>query len=566
MKSRVAVLMTRRLKTIPNSPRLLGHSKHLSFLAFAILITSLWVPAAKTSSNTEKPYDLIITNARIVDGSGNPWFRADIAILNGRITRIGRLSPAEAVKTIDAANQIVAPGFIDVHTHVESIYSLPAAENFVRMGVTTLVTGNCGGSTTDVAQFLGRVKEKPLTVNLATLIAHGSIRRQAMGTDDRAPTPEEMKQMEMLVEQGMKDGAVGLSTGLIYVPGTYAKTEEIISLARIVSRYGGIYATHMRNEGEFVADAIRESIQIGEQANLPVEISHFKISSKKLWGQTPMTIGLVRSARERGLAVTVDQYAYTASSTSLDSRLPAWLRAGGLTEAKKRLVDSATRERVRKEMKEVLKRSGFKDYGYAMVASYESDPSFNGKSIAEITKQVTGKSDVTHQIDQIIAMYEAGGAGMVYHGMSEDDVQRIMREPFTMIASDSGVRQVDESVPHPRGYGNNVRVLGRYVRELKLLSLEDAIRKMTSLPAQTFGFRDRGYVREGLAADLVIFDEKTVGDRATFDKPHQYPTGISYVLVNGEVVFANEAMTAARPGMALRGSAATATSNPNASE
>jgi N-acyl-D-amino-acid deacylase len=486
--------------------------------------------------------------------------------LNGRITRIGRLSPAEAVKTIDAANQIVAPGFIDVHTHVESIYSLPAAENFVRMGVTTLVTGNCGGSTTDVAQFLGRVKEKPLTVNLATLIAHGSVRRQAMGTDDRAPTPEEMKQMEMLVEQGMKDGAVGLSTGLIYVPGIYAKTEEIISLARIVSRYGGIYATHMRNEGEFVADAIRESIQIGEQANLPVEISHFKISSKKLWGQTPMTIGLVRSARERGLAVTVDQYAYAASSTSLDSRLPAWLRAGGLTEAKKRLVDPATRERVRKEMKEVLKRSGFKDYGYAMVASYESDPSFNGKSIAEITKQVSGKSDVTHQIDQIIAMYEAGGAGMVYHGMSEDDVQRIMREPFTMIASDSGVRQVDESVPHPRGYGNNVRVLGRYVRELKLLSLEDAIRKMTSLPAQTFGFRDRGYVREGLAADLVIFDEKTVGDRATFDKPHQYPTGISYVLVNGEVVFANEAMTAARPGMALRGSAATSTSNPNASE
>ncbi|MFZ0063865.1 MAG: D-aminoacylase [Pyrinomonadaceae bacterium] len=537
-----------------------GYCKHLTLLAFALLIASLWEPAAKTS-NTEKPYDLLITNARIVDGSGNPWFRADIGIKNGRIAGIGRLAAAESVKTIDAANQIVAPGFIDVHTHVESIYSLPAAENFVRMGVTTLVTGNCGGSTTDVAQFLGRIKEKPLAVNLATLIAHGSVRRQVMGTDDRAPTPEEMKQMELLVEQAMKDGAVGLSTGLIYVPGTYAKTEEIISLARIVSRYGGIYATHMRNEGEFVADAIRESIQIGEQASLPVEISHFKISSKKMWGQTPMTIGLVRTARERGLVVTVDQYAYTASSTSLDSRLPAWLRAGGLTEAKKRLADQVTRERVRKEMKEGLKRSGFKDYGYAMVASYDTDSSFNGKSIAEITKQVSGKGDVSHQIDQIIAMYEAGGAGMVYHGMSEDDVQRIMREPFTMIASDSGVRQVDESVPHPRGYGNNVRVLGRYVRELKLLSLEDAIRKMTSLPAQTFGLRDRGYVREGLAADLVIFDEKTVGDRATFEKPHQYPTGISYVFVNGEFVFAGGSVTAARPGMALRGSG-TATVSP----
>lgn len=531
---------------------MLIYLKHLALVAFAILII-VEERSADTSSLVAEPYDLLITNARIVDGSGNPWFRADIGIRDGRIVNIGRLSSAPATKRVDAANQIVAPGFIDVHTHVESIFSLPAAENFVRMGVTTLVTGNCGGSTTDVAQFLGRIKEKPLAVNLATLIAHGSVRRQAMGSDDRAPTSEEMRQMELLVEQGMKDGAVGLSTGLIYVPGIYAKTDEIITLARIVSRHGGIYATHMRSEGEFVADAIRESIQIGEQANLPVEISHFKISTRKMWGQTPLTIGLVRSARERGLAVTVDQYAYTASSTSLDSRLPAWLRAGGLPEAKKRLADQATRERVRKEMKEGLKRSGFKDYGYAMVASYESDPSFNGKSIAEITRQVSGKSDVSRQIVQIIAMYEAGGASMVYHSMSEDDVQRIMHEPFTMIASDSGVRQFNESVPHPRGYGNNVRVLGRYVRELKLISLEDAIRKMTSLPAQTFGFRDRGYVREGLAADLVIFDERTVGDRATFEKPHQYPTGISYVIVNGELVFAGEAMTAARPGIALPG-------------
>ncbi|HKR58518.1 MAG TPA: D-aminoacylase [Pyrinomonadaceae bacterium] len=538
---------------------MLNHIKPLSLIAFAILIVTIYEQPAATVTRSETPYDLLITNARIVDGSGNPWFRADIGIRNGRIATIGRLSPAQAAKTIDAANQIVAPGFIDVHTHVESIYSLPAAENFVRMGVTTLVTGNCGGSTTNVSEFLGRIKEKPLAVNLATLIAHGSVRRQAMGTEDRAPTPDEMTKMEALVEQGMKDGAVGLSTGLIYVPGTYAKTDEIVNLARIVSRYGGIYATHMRNEGELVADAIRESIQIGEEAKLPVEISHFKISSKKMWGQTPMTIGLVRSARERGLMVTVDQYAYTASSTSLDSRLPSWLRAGGLDQAKKRLADQATRERVRKEMKEGLKRSGFKDYAYAMVARYDPDASFNGRSIAEITKQVSGKNDVAHQIDQIITMYEAGGASMVYHSMNEDDVERIMREPFTMIASDSGVRELDESVPHPRGYGNNVRVLGHYVRELKLLSLEDAIRKMTSLPAQTFGFRDRGLIREGFAADLVIFDDKTVGDRATFQQPHQYPTGVTQVIVNGELVVTGNSVTTARPGMAIRGSGATIT-------
>jgi N-acyl-D-aspartate/D-glutamate deacylase len=525
------------------------------FLVFALwaTFTAFSFPGlSHANPDRTLAYDLLITNARIVDGSGNPWFRADIGIKDGRIVRIGRIHSTQALKTIDAKGQIVAPGFIDVHTHVESIYSLPAAENFVRMGVTTLVTGNCGSSATDVGQFLGRIKEKPLSVNLATLIAHGSVRRQAMGSDDRAPTPEETRKMEALVEQAMKDGAVGLSTGLIYVPGTYAKTDEITDLARIVARYGGLYATHMRNEGEYVADAIRESIQIGEQAGLPVEISHFKISSRKMWGQTPMTIGLVRDARARGLMVTVDQYVYTASSTSLDSRLPAWLRAGGLEEGKKRLADKATRERVVNEMKEGLKRSGFKDYSYAMAASYGPDHSFNGKSIAEITKQVRGKSDVSNQIEQILTMYEAGGAGMIYHGMNEDDVQRILREPFTMIASDSGVREIDESVPHPRGYGNNARVLGRYVRELHLLSLEDAVRKMTSLPAQTFGFRDRGLVREGFAADLVVFDEKVVADQATFQKPHQYPVGITYVVVNGQVVF-GDGMTGARPGVALRG-------------
>jgi N-acyl-D-amino-acid deacylase len=499
-------------------------------------------------------YDLLITNARIVDGSGNPWFRADVAIKDGKIARIGRLNSSSAAQTIDARGQVLAPGFIDVHTHVESIYSLPAAENFIRMGVTSLVTGNCGSSTTDVGEFLGRIKDKPIAVNLATLIAHGSVRRRVVGLDDRAPTPEELQKMEALVDKGMREGAVGLSTGLIYVPGTYAKTDEIVALARVAAKYGGLYATHMRNEGDKVADAIRESIQIGEQAGLPVEISHFKISNKKLWGQSPMTLGLVRDARARGLMVTVDQYAYTASSTSLDSRLPTWLRAGGLEEAKKRLADKATYDKVVEDMKDSLKRSGFKDYDFAVVASYDPDRSFNGKSIAEITKLVRKKSDVKNQIEQMLEMYVSGGAGMIYHGMGEDDVKRIMAEPFTMIASDSGVRQVDESVPHPRGYGNNARVLGHYVRELKLISLEDAIRKMTSLPAQTFGFRDRGLIREGFAADLVILDENKIADRATYDNPHQFPIGISYVIVNGETVLANDQLTGLLPGVALRGS------------
>ena len=507
---------------------------------------------SQTAQASAPAYDLVITNARIIDGAGNPWFRADVAVKDGRIARIGRINPSEAGKVVDARGQILAPGFIDVHTHAESVYRQPEAENFVRMGVTSLVTGNCGSSVTNVREFLGRIKEQPLAVNLATLVGHGSVRRAVLNEEMRAPSPEELKRMEEIVEQGMKDGAVGLSTGLIYVPGTYAKTDEVVALARVTARHGGIYATHMRDEGNGVVAAIRESIKIGEEAGLPVGISHFKISSKKLWGQTPTTLGLVSEARKRGLSVTVDQYAYTASSTSLESLLPSWSRAGGLAEAKKRLADPPTRARIINEMKDNLKKSGFKDYSYGMVAEYKPKAEFNGLSITDITKRARGKNKLDQQIEQIIEMYEAGGAGMVYHKMNEDDVRRIMREPWTMIASDSGVRRFNEGVPHPRGYGNNARVLGLYVRELKALTLEDAVRKMTSLPAQTFGLRDRGLIREGFAADLVIFDENTVSDRATFEQPHQYPVGISHVFVNGEAVLTEGKMTTARPGAALR--------------
>ncbi len=518
----------------------------------AALLVSATSGLLSAQTTEARAFDLVISNARIVDGAGNPWFRADVGIKDGRIARIGRVALTEGSRSIDAHGQILAPGFIDVHTHVEGIYEQPEAENFVRMGVTSLVTGNCGGSAVNIGRFLGKTKETPLAVNLASLIAHGSVRREVMGEVDREPTAAELQKMEALVEQGMRDGAVGLSTGLIYVPGTYAKTDEVVALARVAARYGGLYATHMRNEGSKVVEAIKESIQIGEQAGLPVEISHFKISSKKLWGQSTMTVGLVEAARARGLAVTVDQYLYTASSTNLDTLLPDWVREGGRDEGRKRLADPTTRAKTVSEMKESLKESGFKDYSYAVVADYKPDAAFDGRSIAEIARQKRGKGDLKNQLEQILEMYAAGGAAMVYHKMSEEDVRRIIREPWTMVASDSGVRRLNEGAPHPRGYGNNARLLGTYVRELHLLTLEDAIRKMTSLPAQTFGLKDRGLVREGFAADLVLFDENTVADRATFDQPHQYPVGFSYVIVNGQIVFENGQMTAARPGVALR--------------
>lgn len=522
-------------------------------VALAALLFGVARPVPTLRARQAEPaFDLVITNARVVDGAGNPWFRADVGIKGGKIARVGRVPASEGRRAIDARGRVVAPGFIDVHAHTEDIYSLPDAENFVRMGVTSLVTGNCGGSVVEVGKFLDRIKETPLAVNLATLVGHNSVRREVFGSANRAPTPEELEKMRALVERAMREGAVGLSTGLIYVPGVYAKTDEVLELARVAARHGGIYATHMRSEGLSVAEAIRESIEIGEKAGMPVEISHFKVSAKKLWGGSGATLDLVRAARARGLSVTVDQYAYTASSTSLDSRLPEWLLEGGREEGKKRLEDAAQRERVVREMREGLKRSGFKDYSHAMVASYRTKPEYNGKSIAEITKLARGKSDLGAQIEQVLEMYAAGGAQMVYHSMDEADVRRIMREPFTMIASDSGVRRFGEGVPHPRGYGNNARVLGLYTRELRLITLEDAVRKMTSLPAQTFGLQDRGLVREGMAADLVIFDDATIADRATFAEPHQYPEGVHCVVVNGVAVLEDGRLTGARPGAALR--------------
>jgi N-acyl-D-amino-acid deacylase len=529
------------------------HSARIaSILATALALAAGAVAPGVTRSQATPPYDLVITNARVVDGSGNPWFRADVAVRGGVIARVGRVAPSEGARVIDARGQILAPGFIDVHAHVENIYNLPDAENFVRMGVTTLVTGNCGGSAVDVGKFLGRAAETPLAVNLATLVGHNSVRREVFGEQNRPPTPEELERMKALVEQAMRDGAVGLSTGLIYVPGVYSKTDEVLELARVAARHGGVYATHMRNEGLRVSEAIRESIEIGERAGMPVEISHFKISAKRDWGRSDETLGLVREARRRGLQVTVDQYAYTASSTSLDSRLPEWVLEGGREEGRKRLSDPAQRARAAKEIEDSLKRGGFKDLSYAVVASYRPKPEYDGKSIAEITRLARGKRDLRSQIAQVLEMYEAGGAAMVYHSMGEDDVRRIMREPFTMVASDSGVRRFGEGVPHPRGYGNNARVLGTYVRDLKLITLEDAVRKMTSLPAQTFGLRDRGLVREGMAADLVVFDDAAVSDPSTFERPHQYAAGFSHVVVNGVPVVDAGRATGSRPGRALR--------------
>jgi N-acyl-D-amino-acid deacylase len=525
----------------------------LLLLALLAAVTALsW---GRRAASAPAEFDLIISGGRVVDGTGNPWFKADVAVKDGRVAEIGRIDSSRAARVIDAKDLVVAPGFIDVHTHIEgAILDLPAAENFLRMGVTSVVTGNCGGSALPLGEWFTRLEQKGVSINVAALVGHNTVRRAGMNGDfDRPPTTEELQKMRELVDQAMRDGAVGLSTGLEYVPGTYAKTDEIVELAKVAAKYGGVYASHMRNEGLDVEKSISEALAVGAQSGCPVEISHFKVSSKKRWGASAVTIKMVEDARAEGRQVTVDQYLYPAGSTGIGILFPSWLFEGGNEKTRERLQDAATRERVKRELIAKAAQDGFKDFSFAYVANHGANQSFNGKNIAEITKVVKQKTDVNSQAEQSIDLLLAGGAQMVLQKMSDQDVERIFKQPFTMVASDAGVIDAESaSVPHPRGFGNNARVLGVYVREKRLVGLEEAIRKMSSLPAQTFKLWDRGLLRPGMAADIVIFDEKTVADRATFEQPKQYAAGIDYVIVNGLVVIEKGSHSGAKPGRVLR--------------
>jgi len=497
-------------------------------------------------------YDVIIRNGRVVDGSGNPAFFADVAVKHGRIAAIGRVD-GKARTEIDATGLIVAPGFIDVHTHADEVADSPRAENFLRMGVTTVVVGNCGGSALDVGKFFREIQRKRISINAATLIGHNTVRRKAMGGDfDRPPTPAELSKMKSLVDQAMKDGAVGLSTGLIYLPGTFSKTDEIVELTRVAAAYDGIYTSHMRHEDWRIFGALDEVFHVARQAHIRTEVSHIKLGGERAWGQAERVLDYIENARAEGLDITQDQYAYTASSTSLRQTIPDWAFDGGRDKFREVIGDPARKAKLAAEMKEMIHRRGGTNYAYAVIASYRHDKSFNGLNVVEAAKKLRGADSLDDQIETILEIEKNGGAQGVFHGMNEEDLRTFMRHPNTMIACDSGLRTFGEGVPHPRGYGNNARVLGRYVRELKVLRLEDAVRKMTSLPANTFRFKQRGELREGFWADLVVFDLEKISDPATFGDPHHYAVGIPHVFVNGVAVIRNGEHTNAKPGQGLR--------------
>jgi N-acyl-D-amino-acid deacylase len=370
----------------------------------------------------------------------------------------------------------------------------------------------------------------------------------------RPPTDKELDRMKNLVREAMNDGAVGLSTGLIYLPGTFAKTEEIIELAKVAAKHDGIYASHMRSESDDILDALDELFRIAREAKIRAEISHIKLSGKQSWGRNERVIEAIERARAEGLDITQDQYAYTASSTGISQLIPEQAREGG--KFKERIADPEQKAKIVAEMKEKLRRGKRGDYSYAMIAEYTHDRSLNGLNIVEAAHKTRGSDSIDDQIDLILEIQKNGGATGVFHGIDENDLRQFLQHPNTMIASDSGVRRWREGVPHPRGYGNNARVLGRYVRELKVLRLEDAIRRMTSLPATTFRLRERGLLREGHWADIVVFDPGKVRDNATFKEPHQYATGFDHVFVNGVEVVAGDSHTGARPGKVVRGQGA----------
>jgi dihydroorotase/N-acyl-D-amino-acid deacylase len=565
------------------------------FVSVLLVITSLVASglisptpsaARKRRPDTSADYDLVIRNGRVVDGTGRRSFAADVGIRGDRVVRVGRIPVgARARRTIDARGLVVAPGFIDMLGQSEqNVLIDPRAMSKVMMGVTTEVTGE-GGSIAPINErlikedeayyrrynlnvdwrtlheYFRRLAMQGSGVNLATFVGATQVRAYVVGFDNRAPTPEELERMKALVAEAMEDGALGLSTSLQYVPARFAKTDEIVELAKVARRYGGIYATHQRSEANALDASLAEVFEIARRARIPAEIWHLKAAYRKNWGRMPAVLAKIRAARARGLDVTADVYPYTAASTSLTACLPPWALEGGGERMLARLRDAATRERIKADILHdsneweniYLGSGGASGVLIGSVVNRELEAE-QGKRVSEIAKE-QGKDELDALLDFIIA--DRGQTGAIYFMMNEDDLRAALSEPFVSICTDSGARASDGplagSKSHPRGWGSYPRILSRYVRDEHLLTLEQAVHKMTGLSAARVGLRDRGLLREGAFADITIFDPARVRDRATFEEPNQYPEGIEYVLVNGQLEVDGGRRTTALAGRPLRG-------------
>jgi N-acyl-D-amino-acid deacylase len=528
-------------------------------VAAAVILTL----SVGTLSQAQAPaFDLVVRGGRVVDGTGSPWFVADVGIKGDTIVAVAARLEAGSAQVIEAPGLVVSPGFIDVHSHSEAradgqdIIGNPGAENNVRQGVTTVFASPDGGGSIRVAEYLERVAAAKPAINVGTFIGHGSVRGSVIGQANRPATSEELARMRELVRTGMREGAFGLSTGLFYVPGNYAPLEEVIELAKVAGDYGGIHQSHMRDEAGRVLESVRDTIAIGEKGGLPTQVTHHKIIGKANWGRSVETLKLIDEARARGVDATLDQYPYTASSTSIQGGLvPQWAQEGGREQMLERLRNETSRQRILNEIaKSIETDRGGGDPANVVLAACPWDPALAGKSLADVLRDRKRPVAIDQAADLVVEIVQKGGCSAVYHAISEDDLVRIMKHPATMIASDAspGIPTFGKDVPHPRAYGTFARVLGVYVRQKGVLTLEDAVRKMTSFPARRMGVVDRGVLRPGMKADLAVFNPATVIDRATFEQPHQYADGISAVIVNGKIALLNAKTTGDRGGVALR--------------
>jgi N-acyl-D-aspartate/D-glutamate deacylase len=496
----------------------------------ATTFTLLFAFASTHAAEPKAPdTNIVFRNATIYDGSGAKPYTGDVHIRGDKIAAVGKVGKVEGATEVNAEGLVVCPGFIDLHTHCDSGLTGKTGrlnKNYVTQGCTTVITGNCGSGPVNAAAFFKALEDGGVGTNVIHLAPHNDIRQAAMGNANRPPTADELKKMEELVDKAMTDGTWGLATGLIYNPGTYAKTDEIVALAKVAGKHGGMYASHIRNESGALLDAIDEAITIGKESGCRVHISHIKASGKSAWGTSGRAVALIENARKKGQEVTADQYPYIASSTSLRATLvPSRYREGTNKEFVARLDDPTTGPKIKADVQKELGAEGAKRI---QIARCTYNPKWQGKTVAAIAE-----AEKKEPIDIVMEIERNGGAQVVNFGMSEDDVRVYMKQPWVATASDGGVQTPGPTVPHPRSYGTFPRKIGFYAIEEKIVPVEAAVRSSTGLPADILKFKDRGYLKPGYFADVVVFDPKTFRDTATFDKPHQYAAGVKWVLVNG---------------------------------
>jgi len=494
-------------------------------------------------------YDVVISGGLVYDGTGSAPYEADIAIKDGVIRIIGKIKTSGDVN-IDAEGLFVAPGFIDIHTHCDGglqVDELKNAKNYLTQGVTTVVTGNCGGGTYRVEEFFSKLDSQGIGPNVIHLVGHGTVRREVMGQEAREPTADELDQMKKLIAQGMEGGAVGFSTGLFYAPGSFAKTEEIVELARAVKEYNGIYASHIRDESNYTVglkESIKEAIEVGERAGIPVEISHIKALGRPVWGQSADVCAIIEGARERGVRVYADQYPYMASSTGLSAAvIPRWVQAGG--EMKNKLSDPELLPRIKKEIADNIDRRGGPES--LVIVSFPDNRDFDGKSLLEISRMM--KKPV---VETALYLVLNDSPSVISFNMTESDLESFMKKPYVMTGSDGNIQIPGRSFPHPRSYGTFTRKIRKYVIEDEWITMEQAIRAATGLPAEVLGLDDRGRLKKGFAADIVVFDPDEVSDKATYENPHQYSVGIRFLVINGEVVIEDGSYNGKLAGIPIR--------------